>query len=78
MTSNISVEDVRWFHQFIGKITDEQFREGLIACGANEQETMLFVRALRERVSMLRDAAAGKYKKPAPFGTIMIPHSTDL
>jgi hypothetical protein len=52
-TEGITVEDVRWLHAFVGRITDEQIRAGLRASGATDEETEIFTRALRGRIRLL-------------------------
>ena len=39
LTDDITVDDVQWLFQYLGKITDEQIRVGLSASGATPQET---------------------------------------
>jgi hypothetical protein len=53
-TDGISVEDVRWVYQYVGRITDEQIREGLLASGATSEEVESFTRAIRERINQLK------------------------
>ncbi|HVF56753.1 MAG TPA: hypothetical protein VM934_11415 [Pyrinomonadaceae bacterium] len=50
----ISVEDVRWLNQYIGRITDAQLRDGLAASGATGEEIACFTRAIRERINQLK------------------------
>jgi hypothetical protein len=52
-TEGITVEDVRWLHARISRINDQQLRDGLLACGAGQQEADCFTRALRERIEIL-------------------------
>ena len=53
-TDGISVEDVRWLYQYLGQLTDEQIREGLLASGATGEEVESFTRAIRERINQLK------------------------
>jgi hypothetical protein len=53
-TEGITVEDVRWLNQYLGRITDRQLRDGLLVSGATEEEADCFTRALRERIEQLR------------------------
>ena len=53
MTSGISVEDVQWLLQFLGKISDEQLRAGFIASGATTDNLDCFVQSLRSRIQQL-------------------------
>lgn len=52
----ITVADVRWLHRYLGRITDEQLREGLRASGAAADEIERFTGALRARIEQLRRA----------------------
>ncbi len=52
-TEGLTVEDVRWIYRYVGRITDEQLREGLRASGATEEEVEIFTPALRERIDQL-------------------------
>ena len=52
-TKGITVEDVRWLHARVSRITDRQLRDGLLVSGATEEEANCFTRALRERIEML-------------------------
>ena len=53
-TLGITVDDVRWLYQYVGRITDEQLREGLRAAAATPEEVERFTRALRARIEQLR------------------------
>jgi hypothetical protein len=53
-TDSISVEDVRWLYQYIGRLTDEQLRDGLLVSGATDEEVEIFTRAIRERINQLK------------------------
>jgi hypothetical protein len=65
-TEGISVEDVRWLHRFVGRITDRQLREGLHVSGATEEEADCFTKAIRERIDQLgRVAAEGEAYRAA-------------
>lgn len=54
LTDDITVSDVKWLMQYLGKITDAQIRDGIAASGANVGETECFVRSLRDRIEQLR------------------------
>jgi hypothetical protein len=49
----ITVSDVKWLAQYIGRITDEQLHAGLKASGATPPEEECFARAIRERLNQL-------------------------
>jgi hypothetical protein len=53
-SDGITVEDVRWLMQYLGRITDAQIRSGLLASGATPQEEDCFANALRTRIEQLR------------------------
>jgi hypothetical protein len=58
----ITIDDVRWLLQYLGRITDAQIRTGLLASGAAPGEQDCFARALRVRIEQLRQLAG----PPAP------------
>jgi hypothetical protein len=66
-TEGIKVGDVRWLNSYLGRVTDGQLREGLLASGATPEEADCFTRALRGRIEQLaRVAALGdEYRPPA-------------
>jgi hypothetical protein len=65
-TEGVTVEDVRRLQRFIGRITDEQLREGLLVSGATDAEADCFTRALRERIEQLgRVCKLGDAYRPA-------------
>jgi hypothetical protein len=53
-TEAISVEDVRWLYQYVGRITDGQVRDALAASGASGEEVECFTRAFRGRVDQIK------------------------
>jgi hypothetical protein len=53
-TEGIRVEDARWLYRYIGRVTDAQLREGMLASGATDEEAACFVRAIRARLEQLR------------------------
>lgn len=63
LTGDITIADLQWVMQYLGRVTDEQLRTGLAASGASPQETECYADALRQRISILREAvemAAGR------------------
>lgn len=52
--ADITVEDVRWLMQYLGRITDAQMRAGLLNSGATREEEDCFSRSIRERIEQLR------------------------
>jgi hypothetical protein len=57
-TEDISVADVAWSLQYIGRITDPQIREGLQASGATPEEENCFAPAIRARIEQIRSVAS--------------------
>ena len=53
VSSGIRVEDVRWLHRYLGRITDEQLRAALAASGASAEDAGSFARSLRDRITQL-------------------------
>ena len=58
----ITTEDARWLYRYVGRLTDRQLREALLASGASDEEATTFSAALRGRIDQLRRAA----ESPAP------------
>jgi hypothetical protein len=58
ITRRITVDDVRWLMQYLGRISDDQIRAGLQASGATDEEISCFSRALRSRIDQLTKVAA--------------------
>ena len=54
-TQGISVDDVKWLLQYIGRITDDQLRAGLLASGATSGEASCFASAIRDRINQLKN-----------------------
>jgi hypothetical protein len=64
-TEGIKVGDVRWLYSYLGRVTDGQLREGLLASGATREEADCFTRALRGRIEQLgRVAELGDDYRP--------------
>jgi hypothetical protein len=56
IAGDITVDDVKWLLQYLGKISDEQIRRGLTASGATPSETECYSQALRQRIDQLQRA----------------------
>jgi hypothetical protein len=54
---DIRAADVVWLMQYLGKITDDQLRAGLVASGATPEEVESFTASLRARIVQLRRVA---------------------
>jgi hypothetical protein len=57
MSTGIRLADVRWLYRYLGRITDAQLREALLAGGASDEEADSFARSLRDRISQLGRAS---------------------
>ncbi len=57
---NISVDDVRWLLRYLGRISDRQIRDALLASGAQPDEAECFGAALRQRINSLKETAVTK------------------
>jgi hypothetical protein len=53
VAEGIRVEDVRWLHSHLGRVSDAQIRAALRASGADQSETEAFTRAIRARIEQL-------------------------
>jgi hypothetical protein len=53
----IRVSDVRWLMGYLGRISDDQIRDGLRAAGATAEESNCLASALRERITQLKRVA---------------------
>jgi hypothetical protein len=60
MTAEISAADVQWLMEYLGRLTDTQLRDGLLASGAAENEAYCYTMALRKRIEELREIARGQ------------------
>jgi hypothetical protein len=56
-THDISVSDVGWLLQYLGRITDRQIRTGLRASGANTEETECFANTIHARIDQMKHVA---------------------
>ncbi|MBC7925730.1 MAG: hypothetical protein H7039_08740 [Bryobacteraceae bacterium] len=70
LSSGIRVDDVKWFTDRVGKISDRQLREGLVASGASKEETDCFTSAIRKRLTRFSSVAAGSNPGDAQTGTV--------
>lgn len=63
--TDISVPDVKWLMQYLGRLTDRQIQDALDASGATPEEVACFSQAIRDRIDQLQlvtrtDAAPGQ------------------
>jgi hypothetical protein len=54
LREGVKPSDVRWLMQYLGRVTDDQLRTGLLSSGASEKETETYVQALRIRIGALQ------------------------
>lgn len=52
--NGITIDDVRWSMQYLGRLSDAQLQRGLKASGATPAEVTCFGAQLRERINQLR------------------------
>ncbi len=57
LKDGVTKDDIRWLMQRLGRVSDDQLRDGLTASGATPEEREKYVRALRIRIGALRKAA---------------------
>jgi hypothetical protein len=58
--NGITVADVRWIWQRIGKISDDQIRAALEASGADPGEVSCYAAAIRDRLNRLKAVAEAR------------------
>ena len=54
LKEGVQPEDIRWLMQRLGRVTDDQLKEGLLSSGASPEETEKYVKALRIRIGALQ------------------------
>jgi hypothetical protein len=59
MGEGITSDHVRWLMDFLGRITDDQIRDGLKASGADAYEVDCFTSSIRSRIEQLRTVSVG-------------------
>lgn len=59
VSNNVRVDDVKWFVDRMGKLSDAQVRDALLASGANADDATCFTNAFRKRLNLLASAASG-------------------
>jgi hypothetical protein len=55
LSKNISPDHVGWLLLYLGRITDDQIRDGLRASNADDAEVECFTTSIRSRIEQLRD-----------------------
>jgi hypothetical protein len=61
--TDVSVTDIQWLMQYLGRVTDQQIRTGLEASGAKPEEVQCYSQALRQRINQLEQVAPGAPKE---------------
>ena len=56
LKEGVKPSDVRWLMQYLGRVTDDQIRTGLLSSGASEKETETYLKGLRIRIGALQNA----------------------
>jgi hypothetical protein len=54
---DVTLDDARWAMQYLGRISDDQLRAGILASGADENTADCFAHQLRRRIELLRSAS---------------------
>ena len=60
VTSGITVADVKWIMERLGKISDRQIQDALEASGATASESSCYASAMRTRLERLKAVAGGR------------------
>ena len=60
LATGIRVSDVDWLLQYLGRVTDEQLRAGLLSSGATPDEASCYTKALRMRIQQLQQLDTGR------------------
>jgi hypothetical protein len=53
VAQGIRIRDVQWLYRYLGRITDAQLRDALVASGATGDEAARFAESLRARIDQL-------------------------
>ena len=61
LRNRIRIRDVQWLYRYLGRITDAQLRDALIASGATGDEAARFAESLRALPLVLEGYAAGRW-----------------
>jgi len=52
----VTVEHAAWFYDYARHLSEPALRDGLLSCGATDEEAIRFARALRERIRQIGEA----------------------
>ena len=61
VVTSVTVQDVAWLLQYLGRVTDSQIRTGLTASGATPEEVNCFSRSLEDRIEQLQHLVSGAH-----------------
>ncbi len=59
VAEGIRVDDARWLYRYLGRVTDAQLRDALVASGANAEDADSFSRSIRDRIEQIGRAGSG-------------------
>jgi hypothetical protein len=59
VADGIRVDDARWLHGYLGRITDTQLRDALTASGASAEDADKFTASIRDRIEQIGRAGRG-------------------
>ncbi len=59
ITRGITLDHAAWFHGYASRLTDSSLRQGLLACGATDDEARRFAAAILDRIRQIGAAASG-------------------
>lgn len=56
--TSVTIDDVQWLLQYLGRVTDAQIRTGLAASAATTKDVECFARSLRDRIEQLQQVSS--------------------
>jgi hypothetical protein len=57
LTQDVGPREIAWLMQYLGRVTDEQLRAGLLSSGASGEEAAHYMNGLRERIRDLQQVS---------------------
>ena len=73
---DITVGDIKWLLQYLGRLTDDQIMMGLEASGATKSEIQCFTKAIRNRIDQMKRLVAGEQVSSALNSITYFAHSS--
>jgi hypothetical protein len=58
MNNDVKPGDIAWLMQYLGRVTDDQLRTGLLSSGATEDQARDYLEGLRKRIDQLKRISA--------------------